>query len=122
MIKGITKEKSIEEIVAEEDAKDGIMCGYPQTVLTFNEMRNERFVNEKKMARKSAEKFPELRISPTVVKNFIRRAKNRFINPPIKAEADGFGLFVKTRNISKDEIDHLSMPHLMWERMGSPKI
>jgi hypothetical protein len=122
MIKGITKEKSTEEIVAEEDAKDGIMCGYQQTVAAFNVLRNERFVNEKKMARKSAEKFPELRVSPIVVKNFIRRAKSRFINPPIKVEADGFGLFVKTRNISVKEIDHLSMPYLLWERMGSPKI
>lgn len=116
VFKGQEVVMTMAQIVAQEDAEDGILCGYPEVVLVFNEVRNERFITEKKLTRKAIEMFPKHTISETVIRNFILRTKKRLSNPPIKKSIDG--LYYKSRNVSKEEVAALTIPYAIWERQN----
>jgi hypothetical protein len=120
VLKGQEVEMPMDAMVAMDDAQDGILCGYPEVAKAFNEMRNGRFITEKKLARKCAEMFPGHTQSETVLKNFIIRCKNRFLIPPIGKDSDG--LLVKITNIRNKKLEYLSVPKIIWERLGNPKV
>ena len=115
------KKSVLEEIVAEEDLRDGPFCSYLKVVKVFNEKKNGRYITANKMADIYLKVFPGEIPSKIVIENFIKRSKCRFINPPIKREQIG-ELMQKTRNISSLEIEFLGMPLIAWERLGSPRI
>lgn len=96
---------------------ENIFYAYPQMVQCFNDIRKGRFITEVKLREIHKNTFGPP--SEIVLKNFIKRAMERFTNPPIKRED---GVMVKIRNITKAEIDHLAMPERVREILGNQKI
>jgi hypothetical protein len=90
---------------------------YPTMVMAFNHVRVGRFVTKAKLREIHKNNFGVP--SEIVLENFIKRSLERFIVPPIKKED---GVLIKTRNISKKEIDHLSMAERVREILGNQKI
>jgi len=106
-----------EQVTESKEKVDLPYFTYPTMVMSFNNIRVGRFVTKTKLREIHKNNFGDP--SEIVLDNFIKRSLERFIVPPIKKED---GVLVKTRNISKKEIDHLAMAERVREILGNQKI
>jgi hypothetical protein len=110
------------EEVAEEDLKDGKLMTYENMGAAFNSLSNGE-VGRGGFIKTLMPMIMRDRthINTTVFYNFFTRTQIRLAAPPFKIIMDassGAFMLTKHRNMTPDELQMVSFPERVWERMS----
>jgi len=114
---------SIAQEVAEEDEKDGKLMTYENMGSAFNSLG----IGEVGRGTFLRTLMPMIMrdgtgVNPTVFNNFFTRTQLRLATPPFKIILDpdsGAFLLTKHRNMTPEELQMVSFPERVWERVCS---